>query len=269
MSSNLDNQQLVKQLSEEFPDRVIPCYGGSRFFQPAPPPPLRSATILFRSQLTFATRSAGIHPWFTHPLSLDTPPKPKLDHYSSLLLNTPATASLDLTPLLPTLPDPVPIADFLRSLRANLEAQPHAMLGEVGLDKAFRIPVPLPSEDKKDDDDEPIADAKPVTVSSPLRTSVLATPVEHQLACLRAQIVLAVELRRNVSFHSVRAPEDTVKSLELIKTEVGDDFERIHVCLHSFGGSPETAKRIQQGERGGVVTMSDPILDCFTLEVSS
>lgn len=252
MSSNLDNQQLVKQISHAYPDQITPCYGTSASL-PRPVSGGRHSATLTQSLLL---TPAGIHPWYTHPLSLSDPPQPKLSHYSSLLCSTPSTATLDLTPLLPHLPNPLPLTSFLVSLRANLLAQPDAFLGEVGLDKAFRIPVPLPDDEEDQEGGE--GGGKAVKLTSPLRTSVLATPVEHQVACLKAQILVAVELRRNVSFHSVRAPEDTVRFLDMMRQEVGDDFERIHICLHSFGGSADTAQRIQRGQSNALLLAAAP-----------
>ncbi|KAK4051946.1 Cut9-interacting protein scn1 [Microbotryomycetes sp. JL201] len=104
------------------------------------------------------------------------------------------------------------------------------MVGEVGLDKAFRIPNPPPA----------IQDGQLRPKNSDLQT-----PVRHQLAIVKAQIKVAVRLKRHVSLHCVRAAGETVALLGWCKKELSE-FERIHVCLHSFGGSPESAIQIQK-----------------------
>lgn len=195
-----------------------------------------------------------MHPWSVHPISLSSPPPPKAEHYTSLLLQTPQTVGFDIAPLLDTLPDPIGLDEFLASLRRDLLSHPRALLGEVGLDKAFRIPLPSPPKDSSTTTDNTNA----IELTSPLRTSPLATPISHQGAVLKAQVLLAIELKRNVSFHSVRAPQDTVDFLKMIAKEAGEEFERIHLCLHSFGGSAETAQMIQKGEWGFLRRLTPP-----------
>jgi Tat protein secretion system quality control protein TatD with DNase activity len=57
---------------------------------------------------------------------------------------------------------------------------------------------------------------------------------------------VAIRLGRNISFHSVRAPQETVETLKRFKKEK-EGWEKIHICLHSFGGSAESAVQIQKG----------------------
>jgi Tat protein secretion system quality control protein TatD with DNase activity len=163
-------------------------------------------------------------------LSLSDSPAPpsKEEHYISLF-----PASTDglkptgsLLALLPSLPPPLLLSDFLSALAINLEAHPTALVGEIGLDKAFRIP-------------------NPPELASSAKNSDLQTPLEHQIAVAEAQIRVAIRLKRHVSFHSVRAPQDTVQLLARIRSGP-EGWGRIHVCLHSFGGSPETAKQVQK-----------------------
>ncbi|KAM0788273.1 hypothetical protein ACM66B_001422 [Microbotryomycetes sp. NB124-2] len=104
------------------------------------------------------------------------------------------------------------------------------MVGEIGLDKAFKIPNPPELQD---------------AVHPRAKNSDLQTPTSHQLAVVKAQIKLAVKMKRHVSLHGVRAAGETVALLQWCKDEV-PHFECIHVCLHSFGGSPESAVQIQK-----------------------
>lgn len=185
--------------------------------------------------LTTEARLAGLHPWFSHPISFSSPSSlpSKEDHYAALFPD-PANANAphpSLAKLLPHLPDPVSIDTFLSDLEASLVAHPSSHVGEVGLDRAFRLPNP-----------PHIAADK----SNP-KHSDLATPLAHQLRVVEAQVDVAIRLGRNVSLHSVRAPKETVDMLRGFKDRKGEGWKRLHVCLHSFGGSPESAKQIQKG----------------------
>jgi len=178
---------------------------------------------------------AGLHPWFSHPISFSPPSSlpPKDEHYSRLFTDpaNPDAPHPSLASLLPYLPDPVSFDAFLSDLEHNLVSHPSSHVGEIGLDRAFRIPNPP----------HVVADkANP-------KNSDLATPLAHQLRIVEAQVDLAIRLGRNISLHSVRAPKETVDMLQGFKDSKGDGWRRLHVCLHSFGGSPESAKQIQKG----------------------
>lgn len=207
MSSTLENQTHAGAAFDRYPDRFIPCYGEyplNRFHRP----PLR---IL-----------AGLHPWFIHSLSFQDPLPTPLAHYETLF-PCPTVSSdphPDLLTLLPTLPPPTSASSFLATLELNLLSHPSTMLGEVGLDKAFRLPLPSG------------------------RKSTLGTPIAHQLAVLDAQMRIAIKLGKNVSLHSVRTSEDMVQFLQRMDKIPG--FRGINLCLHSFGGSKESARDIQK-----------------------
>ncbi|GAA5836136.1 hypothetical protein JCM9279_002206 [Rhodotorula babjevae] len=202
MSSSLSNQERNKAVYTASPTAVVPFF--------------------------------GLHPWFSHPISFSPPSAlpPKVEHYSRLFTD-PADADAphpSLDALLPYLPDPVSFDTFLSDLEHNLVSHPSSHVGEIGLDRAFRIPNPP----------HIVADK-----SNP-KNSDLATPLAHQLRVVEAQVDLAIRLGRNISLHSVRAPKETVDMLQGFKDSKGDGWRRLHVCLHSFGGSPESAKQIQK-----------------------
>ncbi|GAA5821295.1 hypothetical protein JCM11251_004557 [Rhodosporidiobolus azoricus] len=205
MSSSLSNQEKTKEVHSASPSAVIPFF--------------------------------GVHPWFCHPISFapsgNLPSKE--EHYTSLFPSPtdPSQPHPHLERVMSSFPDPIsdPIsaADFTSRLEADLLAFPSSHVGEVGLDRAFRIPNPPHIAANK---------------SNPKNTE-LATPLEHQLKVLEAQVDVAIKLGRSVSFHSVRAPQETVDVLKRLKAEKAG-WGSIHVCLHSFGGSAETAKQIQK-----------------------
>jgi Tat protein secretion system quality control protein TatD with DNase activity len=207
MSSTLENQSHAGAAFDRFPDRFVPCYGKYSPLSSQSPP----LTIL-----------AGLHPWFIHSLSFQDPLPSPLSHYQSLFpcSTVPSDPHPDLLTLLPALPPPTSASSFLASLELKLLSHPTTMLGEVGLDKAFRLPLPSG------------------------RKSSLGTPIAHQLAILEAQVKIAIKLGKNISLHSVRTSEDMVQFLRRTATISG--FGGINVCLHSFGGSKESARDIQK-----------------------
>lgn len=164
----------------------------------------------------------GFHPWFTHWIALDLPIS-KEQHYKTLLLRNshPDDHLINaFERLLPNLPEPILLSDVLTSLRTNLTHFPNAMLGEVGLDRSFRIPwSPDPNIQRKLTD--------------------FTVPLEHQLHILEAQLQLAVELKRNVSFHSVKAQQATLQLVDRMSKQYGDSWDMISLDMHSCGLSPE------------------------------
>lgn len=141
------------------------------------------------------------------------------------------------------------------------------MLGEVGLDKSFRLPERAytrepegpAGEDQQDPTGQTEADdaqaavyqvAPPaIPVTRKRRLTSLQTPIEHQVAILSAQVGLAIELGRNVSMHSVRAQGATLDFFEeMTKRYPGGieaGFEHINLDLHSCSLSVETLTRVQ------------------------
>lgn len=108
------------------------------------------------------------------------------------------------------------------------------MLGEVGLDRSFRIPYP--QTDAKSNREEHKVSKK---------FTELKTPVQHQLRLLKQQMEVAFSLNRNVSMHSVQAQGATVELLTwLDKQSTEWKKSTSKICLHSYGGSVETIAQI-------------------------
>lgn len=99
------------------------------------------------------------------------------------------------------------------------------MLGEVGLDRAARVPIEY--------------------TATPRELTQFTVPLEHQLAVLEPQIDLAVELRRNISIHSVKSHQATLDLLSRMHQKHGSEWHRISIDLHSCGLSVETWKAIE------------------------
>lgn len=169
-------------------------------------------------------RPAGYHPWFTHLITLK-PDLSKEEHYKALLSPKSEEEVEAFETLLPTLPDPRPLEVVVAEVRQNLQDFPTAMLGEVGLDKAFRIPYDYHADPRV---------LTPFTV-----------PLHHQTAVLEAQLNLAVELRRNISLHSVKAPSETVALLNKMAFNYQDRWRAVSLDMHSCGVSPEMWRDIE------------------------
>lgn len=171
---------------------------------------------------------AGYHPWFCYSITID-PAVSKEDHYSHLFLNgQKSVTSRDrdaFDALLPNLPAPRPLDQILGELRQNLNTFPNAMLGEVGLDRSFRVPYDF--------------DAKP------RKLTPFTVPLSHQLTILEAQLDIAIELGRNVSVHSVKSQQATVDLLDRLHKKHGDSFYRVSIDMHSCGLSSETWRTIE------------------------
>ena len=197
----------------------------------------------------------GVHPWFTHHLSLSSPLDSKSTHYQKIF----ECNQISLQPYFDRLPDPTSAEDFLREMERRLLADPKAQVGEVGLDRTFKLPfsianyIPTPAH-------PPIAppcnchsslssadDALRTASNNYDRPKTLKTSLHHQQMILEAQINLAIKHRRAVSCHSVQSSEAIIDSFRKLKLADELGWKRTAVCLHSFGGSAESAKVLQKG----------------------
>ncbi|KAH6672755.1 Cut9-interacting protein scn1 [Plectosphaerella plurivora] len=155
----------------------------------------------------------GWHPWFSHQLYDDSGPRDewtyqppvtdndeqrqaaKLAHYAAVLQPSPGP---DDKAFLDSLPEPRPLSSFINDTRARLEEHPLALVGEVGLDKAFRLPEAFDESSARDS-----------TLTPGTRDGRLLSPhhvkMQHQIVILKAQLALAAELGRAASVHGVQA----------------------------------------------------------------
>ncbi|KAI9757226.1 MAG: hypothetical protein M4579_003526 [Chaenotheca gracillima] len=226
--------------------------------------------------------SFGWHPWFSHQLYDDTDSQrdlldgqatvPAKDaHYRDVLRPPPSDPAF-----LASLPEPSPMSAFLARTRANLEAHPSALVGEIGLDRAFRLPTAWDFESTESRDAGLTPGGREGRRLTPHRVSL-----EHQKRVLRAQLRLAGEMERAVSVHGVQAHGavfDVLKEMwrgwekEVVskrKQKKARNVDQAHpddeelrsgqrqstvqistarpfparICLHSYSGPPESLKQ--------------------------
>ncbi|GKT93337.1 cut9 interacting protein [Colletotrichum tofieldiae] len=205
--------------------------------------------------------SFGWHPWFSYQLFDDTVPEAertypqgqpdaKKRHYQAVLAPAPRTPTF------------------------STHCPPRVLFGEVGLDKAFRLP-----EGRTNADDS----SRDRTLTPGGREGRRLAPqhvkMPHQVAVLKAQLALAGELGRPVSVHGVQAHgvlHDTLSSLwkgherevvsrkkKRLVAEGAEDFDSEdelqedglgrkdvpskpyppRICLHSYSGPAEMLKQ--------------------------
>lgn len=154
----------------------------------------------------------GWHPWFSHQMyisedgeSEDDEPRnlsdeAKVKHYQKVLQPSRAEPSEEDLRIFNALPDPTPFSVFLSQTRKHLKDNPFALVGEVGLDRSFRIPEAwLPD----------LWATRNSTLTPGGREGRRLTPFRcqpaHQKEILKRQLQLAAELGRAVSVHGVQA----------------------------------------------------------------
>lgn len=189
----------------------------------------------------------------------------RVQHYQSVL-----TPKSDDRNFLLALPEPRPFTHFLAQTKQYLHKYPLALIGEVGLDKTFRIPEAWLPEEQVERDESLTPGGREGRRLSPYRVSV-----DHQRKVLLAQLHLAGEMGRATSVHGVGAHglvfetlsetwkghEKKVMSKREQKREAAaqkqhgsmqdesDDTPHgptpypPRICLHSYSGPPETVKQ--------------------------
>ena len=143
--------------------------------------------------------SFGWHPWFSHHIydDLNThqvePSKAK--HYQETIgLEQHDPSFLD------NLPQPRPLSAYIASTRAYLERYPLALIGEIGLDRSFRVPDNRAATYRLD-----AGQFLTPGTREGRRLSRYRVNLKHQQKILIAQLNLAGEMHRAVSVHGVAA----------------------------------------------------------------
>lgn len=174
MSTRAQDQSLVAEAAEAHPGKVIPAFGWHPWF----------SYQLYDESLDFPHLSQG-NDELTH----------KKAHLEAALSPAPTDSFIRSTPLLQ------PLGEFCAQLRQHLEEYPNAMVGEVGLDRAFRLPRPLAEDEERSSEwDEYTPGGREGRLLSPHRVNL-----PHQVTILKAQLGVAAEYGRAASVHGVQA----------------------------------------------------------------
>ena len=144
--------------------------------------------------------SFGWHPWFSHHLFDDRSEiakraPSKEAHYSSVL-----SPKCDDVAFLNALPEPRPLSELLSQTRSYLDQHPWALVGEIGIDKSFRIPdfsAPARTDEREPEMTPGSREGR--------RLSPYRVDAGHQVRIMKAQLELAAEFQRPVSIHGVSA----------------------------------------------------------------
>ena len=216
--------------------------------------------------------SFGWHPWFAHMLcdgekGTDSEPFPKMakiDHYRSVLL-----PSIEDECFITSLADPMPLSEFISHTRERLKNHPLAMVGEVGLDRSFRIPAAWTPEQVKNRDSTLTTGGREGRPLTKYRVDM-----KHQQKILLAQLRLAAEMQRPASVHGVNAHgllfmtiKKTWEGFEIgrktfreersnmidehahnsFSGEIGESKGCMpyppRICLHSYSGDPQMIRQ--------------------------
>ncbi|KAH7035611.1 uncharacterized protein B0I36DRAFT_372996 [Microdochium trichocladiopsis] len=138
----------------------------------------------------------GWHPWFSHQIYDDTTAAPSYDgtpegkraHYDAVLQPKPSSKDPAFSD---GLPEPRALSALLEETRARLREHPYALVGEVGVDKAFRVPENWTADQEASRNQNLTPGSREGRLLSPHRVSMT-----HQTAILQAQLRLAGELGR-------------------------------------------------------------------------
>lgn len=139
----------------------------------------------------------GWHPWFSHQIIVDEKDRApsKLDHYRTVISPSP-----DNDDFIATFPDPQPLSALLDQTRIYLQRYPYAIVGEIGLDHAFRIPECEIADNGYERDPALTPGGREGRQLSNYRVDM-----QHQRKILKAQLDIAAEMQRAVSIHGVAA----------------------------------------------------------------
>ncbi|KAI4162486.1 MAG: hypothetical protein LQ342_003901 [Letrouitia transgressa] len=271
MASRDEDQDLMRQAANKFrPPRLVPSFGW--------------------------------HPWFSHQIyddraiEVDQTPGKSL-HYKSVLSPTPK----DDQEFVAALPEPRALSEVLAHVRSNLDDHRLALVGEIGLDRSFRLPTQWNPVDQDKRNPKLTPGGREGRRLSPYRVRL-----DHQRMLFKAQLNLAGELQRAVSVHGVAAhgvvldtlrecwsgherkiqsrrarkkaahSANTENSGSSVSTETEKEVSEAsaskpyppRVCLHSYSGPPDCLRQYLDPTVPAIFFFSFSCLVNFSLAAS-
>lgn len=218
----------------------------------------------------FVVPAFGWHPWFAYQLYDDRGEASEISaegHYRGVLTPSPEDQSFWAA-----FPKPKALSTFLAETERRLLDHPFALVGEIGLDRAARLPVfSIADLDSSTVYKHIDGDYTPGTRENrPL--SPYRVTMDHQKIILRAQLELAAKHKRAVSVHSVQAHGVVFDMLQSMWTghekpskskqkrqrsaanahEIQDRLESSakdlpyppRICMHSYSGPVDPLKQL-------------------------
>lgn len=164
----------------------------------------------------------GWHPWFSYQMYIDEgcedavagkevnekegkvlQGEEKRRHYESVLrAQRKDVSEEEQLKIFSSLPDPLPFSTFLAQTRRYLTKHPYALVGEVGLDRSFRIPETwVPGSEEHEARDQGLT----IGGREGRRLTPYRVDIAHQKKILQLQLQLAAKMGRSVSVHGVQA----------------------------------------------------------------
>lgn len=163
----------------------------------------------------------GVHPWYSHLFSTDS--NDKKEHYNSVF------QAKDPIPddFLASLPDPQNYEDYFADLRRKLneaKSKGPVMVGEIGIDKLFRVPW----------------SGFFGKLAERLGLSPFKVSMQHQQRLFWKQLDIAAQCQVPISVHCVKAHGGLYDLIiGFLKQKRGLIPS---ICLHSYTGSVDQAK---------------------------
>lgn len=231
----------------------------------------------------------GWHPWFSHQMYLteddasdqgdgnakepaNLTGDAKIEHYRTVLQPLRENPSEEDRATYLSLPDPTHFSAFLAQTRQNLKRYPYALIGEIGLDRSFRIPESWVQHSD-------LWSKRNHALTPGGREGRRLTPFrcspQQQKKIFKLQLQLAAEMGRGVSVHGVQAHGLVLETLQELwkghekevlskreRKKRGQDHSSVdneledtqrdskqprpyppRICLHSYSGNASNFKQ--------------------------
>lgn len=196
--------------------------------------------------------SFGWHPWFSHHIYDDeatttghaTKDFSRAHHYKVVINPSPKIDSF-----IQGLPQPRALSDLLATTKEFLLQHPLALVGEIGLDRSFRIPESTRTGQTREPEPGLTPGSRDGRRLSPYRVDMA-----HQRKILKAQLALAGEMNRAVSIHGVGAHGVVFDTLQ--ETWKGHENKVVSKRLHRKRGSFKVAHDLEKQDEPEVVAIT-------------